>query len=273
MKKIFVYLKRLIKSIVDNDFFGMASEMGFMCVLGIFPTLLFLTGIFGWAGKHDFIKPILSFLVQIMPDESVELVFTVLKEAVFYSKGGFWAIFGFLITVFLTTNMLAIIAKGLNRAYKIGETRSFLYTRILAFFMSVPKTTVHEYCSLIFRENDIRRTRQSLYILPIPQTAREEIFPDCYFGFRLFSRYMGHYLRTFLFADRIRHFDYAIFSNCMIRALILLNTLVNFAFASLVNNEVCASASLIGLNSFASCTTVVVVPELSTFLARLDIEA
>ena len=142
MKKIIIYLKRLIKSVVDNDFFGMASEMGFMCVLGIFPTLLFLTGIFGWAGKHDFIKPILSFLVQIMPDESVELVFTVLKEAVFYSKGGLWAILGFIITVFLTTNTLAIIAKGLNRAYKIGETRSFLYTRILAFFMLIVNTAV-----------------------------------------------------------------------------------------------------------------------------------
>ena len=100
MKFQFKTLRNIIKSVIENDFFGMASEMGFMCVLGIFPTLLFLTGIFGWAGKHDFIKPILSFLVQIMPDESVELVFTVLKEAVFYSKGGFWAILGFIITVF-----------------------------------------------------------------------------------------------------------------------------------------------------------------------------
>ena len=78
MKKAFIYLKRLIKSVVNNDFFGMASEMGFMCVLGIFPMMLFLTGIFGWAGKHEFIRPIFSFMSSIMPGDSIDLVQTVL---------------------------------------------------------------------------------------------------------------------------------------------------------------------------------------------------
>ncbi|MGN1124904.1 MAG: YihY/virulence factor BrkB family protein [Candidatus Gastranaerophilaceae bacterium] len=142
MKKAFIYLKRLIKSVVNNDFFGMASEMGFMCVLGIFPMMLFLTGIFGWAGKHEFIRPIFSFMSSIMPGDSIDLVQTVLHEAIFYNKGGFWAILGFVITLFLTTNTLAIISKGLNRAYKLGETRSFFYTRILAFFMVIVNTSV-----------------------------------------------------------------------------------------------------------------------------------
>ena len=71
--------------------------------------------------------------------------------------------------------------------------------------MSVPETTVHEYYSLIFRKNNIRRTGQSFYVLPIPQTACKQIFPDYYFRVRLFPRYMRHYLRTFLSADRIRH--------------------------------------------------------------------
>ena len=42
---------------------------------------------------------------------------------------------GFAITLFLSTNTLAIVAKGLNRAYKIKETRSFLYSRLLALIM------------------------------------------------------------------------------------------------------------------------------------------
>lgn len=142
MKKAIIYLKRLIKSVVDNDFFGMASEMSYMCCLGIFPLMLFLTGVFGWAGKHEFMRPVFAFMSSILPIDTMGLINTVMKEVMFYSKGGFWAILGFIITLFLTTNMIAIISKGLNRAYKIDETRSFIYTRAIAFVMLCVNTTV-----------------------------------------------------------------------------------------------------------------------------------
>lgn len=142
MKKAIIYLKRLIKSIVDNDFFGMASEMSYMCCLGIFPLMLFLTGVFGWAGKHEFMRPVFAFMSSILPMDTMGLIHTVMKEVMFYSKGGFWAILGFIITLFLTTNMIAIISKGLNRAYNIDETRSFIYTRAIAFVMLCVNTTV-----------------------------------------------------------------------------------------------------------------------------------
>lgn len=142
MKKAIIYLKRLIKSVLDNDFFGMASEMSYMCCLGIFPLMLFLTGVFGWAGKHDFMRPVFAFMASIMPVDTMGLINTVMKEVLFYSKGGFWAILGFVITLFLSTNMIAIISKGLNRAYKIEETRSFIYTRAVAFLMLCVNTAV-----------------------------------------------------------------------------------------------------------------------------------
>lgn len=142
MKKAIIYLKRLIKSVVNNDFFGMASEMSYMCCLGIFPLMLFLTGVFGWIGKHEFIRPVFAFMSSIMPGDSMSLIETVMREVIFYNMGGFWAILGFVITLFLTTNMIAIIEKGLNRAYKIGETRSFLYTRSVAFLMVCVNTAV-----------------------------------------------------------------------------------------------------------------------------------
>ena len=62
-------LVRLIKSIIENDFYGMAAEMGFMLVIGIFPFMLFLTALFGWLGKHSFMNPLILFLQQVMPDD------------------------------------------------------------------------------------------------------------------------------------------------------------------------------------------------------------
>ena len=135
MKCRFKTLKNIINSIVDNDFFGMAAEMGFMLVIGIFPFMLFLTALFGWLGKHSFMNPLIVFLQQVMPGDVINLIETVLNEVWFFTKGGLVAIFGFCITVILSTNALAIVLKGLNRAYKVEETRSFLYTRLLSLVM------------------------------------------------------------------------------------------------------------------------------------------
>ena len=131
----FKTLRNILNSVIDNDFFGMASEMGFMLVIGIFPFMLFLTAVFGWLGKHSFMNPVIVFLQQVMPNDVLNLIETVLNEVWFFTKGGLVATLGFCITVILSTNALAIVLKGLNRAYKVEETRSFLYTRLLSLVM------------------------------------------------------------------------------------------------------------------------------------------
>lgn len=128
-------IKSIIKSIVDNDLFGMAAEMGFMLVIGFFPFMLFLMAVFGWLGKHTFMIPLMKFFESVMPDDIISLLQIVMNEVWFFSKGGLIATLGFIITVILSTNALAIVAKGLNRAYKIEDSRSFVYNRLLALVM------------------------------------------------------------------------------------------------------------------------------------------
>ena len=142
MKRMIIYTKRLINSVVQNDFFGMAAEMGFMMVIGIFPFMLFLVGVFGWIGKQSFMNPVFSFMSTIMPADAINLIKTVVNEVIFYSKGGTIAAIGILITIILSTNAIAIVLKGLNRAYKVTETRSFLYTRLLSLTMLFVDTLV-----------------------------------------------------------------------------------------------------------------------------------
>ena len=136
------FIKGIIKSVVDNDFFGMASEMGFMLTIGICPLILFLTAIFGYIGKHYFMNPIFIFMQNVMPADALNVIKIVLNEVSFFSKGGLVAVLGFCITLFLSTNTLAIVAKGLNRAYKVKETRNFLYSRLLALVMVFVNTLV-----------------------------------------------------------------------------------------------------------------------------------
>lgn len=135
-------LKRLIISVIKNDFYGMAAEMGFMMVIGIFPFMLFLTAIFGWMGHKLMMKPILHFLATIMPEQAMSLINTVLSEAMIFSHGRLMAIMGFCVTLFLSTNGIAVVLKGLNRAYKVIETRNLIYTRLLSLLMVFVDTMV-----------------------------------------------------------------------------------------------------------------------------------
>ncbi len=129
------HLRKLIFSVIENDFFGMAAEMGFMLVIGIFPFMLFLMTILGWMGNKSMMDPVIIFLENFMPDQSMKLILTVLSEVMIFSQDRIVAILCFLATMFLSMNAMAVVLKGLNRAYKVKETRSFLYTRVLSLLM------------------------------------------------------------------------------------------------------------------------------------------
>lgn len=133
---------RLVISVIKNDFYGMAAEMGFMMVIGIFPFMLFLMAVFGWMGNKSYMDPILLGLSNIMPEQAMNLILSVLSEVMIFEQGGIMAVIGFIITIVLSTNGIAVVLKGLNRAYKVEETRSLVYTRILSFIMVIVNTLV-----------------------------------------------------------------------------------------------------------------------------------
>jgi len=97
--------------------------------------MLFLAAVFGWMGKKSFINPVLVFLSNVIPADSMNLIVTVLKEVMIFSRGSLIGTIGVIVTLFLTSNAVAVILKGFNRAYKVEETRSFIYTRILSIIM------------------------------------------------------------------------------------------------------------------------------------------
>lgn len=129
------YIESLIKKIIDQDFCGVAAEMAFWFILGLFPFLLFLTSLFAWLGKKTLIIPILTFLTNIAPKDVASLILDTLNEAMIFKQGVLIAVFGIVITIALSSNAIAVIIKGLNRAYAIEETRNFIYTRTLSVLM------------------------------------------------------------------------------------------------------------------------------------------
>ena len=139
MKRVFQILKEyivnLVKSIIRDDFANAAGEMAYMTALGIFPFMLFLMAIFGWLGKKFFINKIIFSLSATAPASVIDLINNVLREVSLFKSGKIMAIAGFIVTLFLTHNAIAVIIKGLNRANNVVENRSFFKVRLLAMLM------------------------------------------------------------------------------------------------------------------------------------------
>ena len=139
IKKIFCilkeYLKNLIHSIIRDDYANAAGEMAYMTALGIFPFMLFLMAVFGWLGKTFFINKIITGLSAIAPEQVIDMINLVLNEVVIFKSGTTMALVGFFVTLFLTSNAIAVIIKGLNRANNVMENRSFIKVRCLAMLM------------------------------------------------------------------------------------------------------------------------------------------
>lgn len=139
MKKTFNilkdYINKLIKCIIKNDFANAAGEMAYMTALGIFPFMLFIMAVFGWLGKSFFINKVIFALSTVAPKGVIELINDVLNEVAIFKSGKLMAICGFFVTLFLTSNAIAVIIKGLNRANDIQENRSFLKVRFLSILM------------------------------------------------------------------------------------------------------------------------------------------
>jgi len=129
------YFLNLIDSIIHEDFPNAAAEMAYMLVIGIFPFMLFLTAVFGWLGKQFFMGKLLTALSAIAPTDVIKMINSVLKEVTLFQNGGIIGIMGFFVTLFLASNAIAVIIKGLNRANKIQENRSFIQVRLLSILM------------------------------------------------------------------------------------------------------------------------------------------
>ena len=129
------YLQNLIKCIIRDDYANAGGEMAYMTALGIFPFMLFLMAVFGWLGKTFFINKIIFGLSTIAPQSVIDMINGVLAEVVIFKSGSTMAIIGFFVTMFLTSNAIAVIIKGLNRANNIQENRSFVKVRFLSMLM------------------------------------------------------------------------------------------------------------------------------------------
>ncbi|EKE04736.1 MAG: hypothetical protein ACD_20C00014G0005 [uncultured bacterium] len=129
--KIFNSIKDMIKTILDNDFPGLATEMAYNFALSLFPFAIFAISVLGFLGTPNNINQIINLLSAVAPTDTLNLIRDILNE-VLRTKTGLLSIVGLIGALWAASRAIRVTTKAMNRAYEVTETRSFIKLNVLA---------------------------------------------------------------------------------------------------------------------------------------------
>lgn len=131
MNKIFNNIKGVIKTVLDNDFPGLATEMAYNFALALFPFAIFVISILGFLGTPTNVNQIINLLSAVAPTDTLNLIRDILDEVI-KTRTGLLSILGLLGALWAASRAIRVTTKAMNRAYEVSETRSLVRLNILA---------------------------------------------------------------------------------------------------------------------------------------------
>jgi membrane protein len=131
-------LTRVYDEIWKDEIFDSAAQLGFYFLFALFPLLIFLTSIFGFAVGSDgeLRAGLFNYLGQILPPSAIELVDRTVAEVSQSSTGGKLTL-GLFLALFAASNGLIALIQSVNKIYEVKETRPLWRRYLMALFLTV----------------------------------------------------------------------------------------------------------------------------------------
>ncbi len=124
-------VRRTAASISEDDVLGLAAELAYSFFFAVFPALIFLVALASFFPLQGLIDQLVSRAGSVIPDQMMSLVTGQLHQISNSNNGGLLT-FGILLTIFSTSSGMAAVIDTLNRAYDIGEGRSWFKVRAIS---------------------------------------------------------------------------------------------------------------------------------------------
>jgi membrane protein len=137
MRKI-VALRRILYDALghfnDDDGWSMASHLAITALMALFPFLIFATTLAGFLGADAFADTAVHLVFDTWPEQIAAPISREVINVLTVQRGDLLT-YGALLALFFASNGVEALRTSLNRAYRVVETRSFLFRRIqsLAF--------------------------------------------------------------------------------------------------------------------------------------------
>jgi membrane protein len=112
----------------DDDGWAMASHVALSALMAVFPFLIFVAAIAGFIGEADLASRVAALLFDTWPKDVAEPIASDVQSVLSHPPSGLLTV-SVAITIYLASNGVEAVRTALNRAYRVRETRSFLFLR------------------------------------------------------------------------------------------------------------------------------------------------
>ncbi len=126
--------KHLLARIQDHEITALAAQSTYYLVLSFFPFLIFIITIISYTPLLS--EEIIYELEPLLPQVTFQLVMDNI-QGILDNRSGALLSTGMLVTVFLGSNGVAALVKGINKAYKSEEKRPFWKVRGMAVLLTL----------------------------------------------------------------------------------------------------------------------------------------
>jgi len=134
MKKLKKNILKIIEIYNTNDINSESSQLAYGLLLSFFPCLIGFIALLSFSNIEK--EAILNLLIGILPKELLDLTDRTITEILKAKKIGIFS-FAMIITVWSASNGLNGLIKGLNKAYMVKETRSFIRLQMMNLLFTV----------------------------------------------------------------------------------------------------------------------------------------
>jgi membrane protein len=135
LKRFWLFLIRLQREMGYDDAMGMAAQIAFYTMLGLFPFLIFLLSLVSSFPLGESLKPLmLEALSDQMPAESAEYVAGIVLEQLPQYSQGLLSV-GLLASLWGASMAVGALITTINRAYNILPRRNIVTQKILAIIL------------------------------------------------------------------------------------------------------------------------------------------
>ena len=115
---------------------AIASNVALSLLLSLFPFLMLVAGLVRYFGGAELTESVVAIALDTWPAGSAEAVSQAIRRAIANDGSSFFS-YSTIIALILASNGVENARDGLNRAYKVIETRSFLWRRVQAVVVVV----------------------------------------------------------------------------------------------------------------------------------------
>jgi len=110
---------------IKDDGFPLAGNIAFSVILSLFPFLIFLTTLAGFLGNEALAQDVVVYLLSIAPQSLVDPIAPEIHTILTVPRSDLLSL-SVLLTLWTASSSVHSIRAGMNRAYALQETRSFL---------------------------------------------------------------------------------------------------------------------------------------------------